>query len=365
MKNGKIRQSIMGWCFKPMPALELAKHCKEIGLVAIEGIGVEHYPAVRELGLEISLVGSHGFAKGPVDPANHEFCAQKLREAIDTAVKFGSKRVITFTGMSVEGMSKEEGAENCVKLWKSIMPYAEEKGIMICLEHLNSRDDSHPMKGHPGYFGDDVDFCVEMIKRVDSPNMKLLFDIYHVQVMNGDVIRRIRQYKDVIGHYHTAGCPGRGELDDTQEINYPPIMRAILETGYDGYVAQEFIPTWNDPIAALRHAAEVCDVAAPLPTVEISKLQEKESVWSLQGKPFTGAAIKRSDDGKVLLRRWEMKDGLLHGLVEEWWDNGKKMTETNFVNGKRHGENRYWYMSGDPQKLQVYENGVSISEEIY
>ncbi|MGK0184506.1 MAG: hydroxypyruvate isomerase [Verrucomicrobiales bacterium] len=365
VKHGKIKQSVMGWCFNPMPAPELAKHCKEIGLVAIEGIGAEHYPAVRELGLEISLVSSHGFKKGPVDPANHEFCGQKLREAIDTAVKFDSKRVITFTGMTVPGMSKEQGAENCVKLWKSIMPYAEENGILVCLEHLNSRDDSHPMKGHPGYFGDDVDFCVDMIKRVGSPNMKLLFDIYHVQVMNGDVIRRIRQYKDVIGHYHTAGCPGRAELDDTQEINYPPIMRAILETGYQGYVAQEFIPTWNDPIAALRHAAEVCDVAPPMPKAEISKLKENEGVWSLDGAPFTGAAIKHSEDGKILLRRWEMKNGLLHGLVEEWWDNGKKMTETHFDNGKRHGENRYWYMSGDPQKLQIYEHGKSISEEIY
>ena len=116
------------------------------------------------------------------------------------------------------------------------------------------------MKGHPGYFGDDVDFCVKLIDQVGSPNMKLLFDIYHVQMMNGDVIRRIRQHKDVIGHYHTAGNPGRGELDDTQEINYPPIMKAILETGYKGFVAQEFIPTWDDPIAALRHAASVCDV---------------------------------------------------------------------------------------------------------
>jgi hydroxypyruvate isomerase len=366
IKNSKIKQSVMGWCFNPMPAPELAKHCKEIGLVAIEGIGVEHYPAARELGLEISLVSSHGFAKGPVDPANHEFCAQKLREAIATAVTFGSRRVITFTGMKVEGMSKEEGAENCVKLWKSIMPYAEEKGILICLEHLNSRDNSHPMKGHPGYFGDDVDFCVELIKRVGSPNMKLLFDIYHVQIMNGDVIRRIRQYKDVIGHYHTAGCPGRGELDDTQEINYPPIMRAILETGYDGYVAQEFIPTWDDPVKSLRHAAEVCDVTLSSgPEVAVDKLQEKDEIWSLDGVPFTGVAIKYSDDGKVLLRRWEMKEGHLHGLVEEWWDNGKKMTETHFENGKRHGENRYWYMNGDPQKLQIYEHGVSLSEEIY
>ena len=106
------------------------------------------------------------------------------------------------------------------------------------------------MKGHPGYFGEDVDHCVELIRQVDSPNMKLLFDVYHVQIMNGDVIRRIRQYKDVIGHYHTAGNPGRAELDDTQEINYPAVMRAIVATGYDLFVAQEFIPTWDDPVRA-------------------------------------------------------------------------------------------------------------------
>jgi hydroxypyruvate isomerase len=162
--------------------------------------------------------------------------------------------------MRENGISDQQGARNCVDCWKQVIPYAEEKGINLCLEHLNTRDDTHPMKGHPGYFGDDVDLCADLIKRVDSPRMKLLFDIYHVQIMNGDVIRRIRQYKDVIGHYHTAGVPGRGELDDTQEINFPAVLKAIVETGYRGYVAQEFIPTWPDKIEALRHAAGVCDV---------------------------------------------------------------------------------------------------------
>lgn len=250
----------MGWTFNPMPTPELAKLCREIGLVAMEGVGAEHYPMIKSLGLEISLTGSHGFAKGPFNRANHEFVIQKLREGIDLAVKFGAPGVITFTGMREAGISDEEGARNCVECWKQVIGYAEEKGINLCLEHLNSRDSSHPMKGHPGYFGDDVDFCVELIHRVGSPRMKLLFDIYHVQIMNGDVIRRLRKYKDVIGHYHTAGVPGRGELDETQELNYPAIMRAILETGYAGYVAQEFIPTWTDKAAALRHAAQVCDV---------------------------------------------------------------------------------------------------------
>jgi len=261
VRHGKIRQSVMGWCFNPMPALELAQHCQDIGLVAIEGISSEHYPAVRKLGLKISLVSSHGFAKGPFNRDNHPFCIEKLKKGIDLAVEFGSENVITFTGMKEKGISDEQGIKNCLDCWKEVIPYAEKKKVNLCLEHLNSRDNTHPMKGHPGYFGDDVDFCVDLIRKVDSPRMKLLFDIYHVQIMNGDVIRRIRQYKDVIAHFHTAGNPGRGELDDKQEINYPPIMRAILETGYQGFVAQEFIPTWTDKIAALRHAAEVCDVA--------------------------------------------------------------------------------------------------------
>lgn len=259
--HGKIRQSVMGWCFKPMDMIKLAGHCKEIGLVAIEGIDTRLYPDVMKLGLKISLVSSHGFKNGPFNRTNHAACEKILRERIDLAVEVGCPNVITFTGMREPGISDEQGARNCVDCWKSVIGHAEKKKVLLCMEHLNSRDNTHPMKGHPGYFGDDVDFCVDLIKRVGSPNMKLLFDIYHVQIMNGDVIRRIRQYRDLIGHYHTAGNPGRGELDDTQEINYPAVMKAILETGYTGFVAQEFIPTWDDPVKALRHAAKVCDVA--------------------------------------------------------------------------------------------------------
>lgn len=261
IKNGKIRQSVMGWCFNPMPTMDLAKHCKEIGLVAMEGIDAKHYPAVRELELKISLVsGGHGFRNGPCDPKNTETVINGLKKGIDLAAEIGTKSVITFTGMKYKDMDPEKAAKLCVETWKKVMPHAEKKGITLVLEHLNSRDGSHPMKGHPGYFGDDVDFCADLVNQVGSKNFKLLFDVYHVQVMNGDVIRRIKQYKDIIGHYHTAGCPGRGEIDDTQEINYPPILKTILDTGYEGYVAQEFIPTWKNPIDSLRHAAEVCDI---------------------------------------------------------------------------------------------------------
>lgn len=260
IQKRRIHQSLMGWCFNPMPTIELAQHAADLGFEAIEGIDSKFYPDVQKLGLKISLVSSHGFQQGPLDPANHDFCMEKLTAAIELAAKVGSQRVITFTGMRKDGISDAAAEENCVKLWKELIPLAEKHRILLCLEHLNTRDDSHPMKGHPGYFGDDVERCIRLIQKVDSPWMKLLFDIYHVQIMHGDIIRRIRKYHPWIGHYHTAGNPGRCEIDEKQEIQYPPILNAILETGYDGYVAQEFIPTWQDPIAALRHAAGVCDI---------------------------------------------------------------------------------------------------------
>ncbi len=260
IRNGRVKQSIMGWTFNPMPTEDLARHCKALGMHAMEGVDPKHYPFIRGLGLGIAITGSHGFAKGPCDPANRDFCIAKIKEGIDRAVQFEAPNVITFTGMRVKGLSDAEMARNCVETWKAVAPYAEEKKVNVCLEHLNSRDASHPMKGHPGYFGDHVDPCVDLIKAVGSPRMKLLFDIYHVQIMDGDVIRRLRQHRDVIAHYHTAGVPGRGELDETQELNYPAIVRAILETGFQGYLAQEFIPTWPDKVKALRHAVRVCDV---------------------------------------------------------------------------------------------------------
>ena len=256
----KVKQSVMAWCFKPLPMEQLIAACAEMGLAGMEGISEEYYPLMKEHGLAVSLCGSHGFTRGPVNPENHDHCIEKLRAAIDRAEQWNCKHVITFTGMSEKHISAQQSFDNCVACWKQVMGYAEDKGITLVLEHLNSRDDTHPMKGHPGYFGDDVDQCIEMIRAVDSPNMKLLFDIYHVQIMNGDVIRRFRQYHELIGHVHTAGVPGRGELDETQELNYPAIIRSILATGYEGYITQEFIPTWDDKIASLKHGVMTCEV---------------------------------------------------------------------------------------------------------
>jgi hydroxypyruvate isomerase len=180
------------------------------------------------------------------------------KQAIDDSADFGCPNVIAFTGYK-ENFSPEEGVKNCVEGFKKVAGYAEKKGVTICLEMLNSRDDTDPNKGHPGYQGDHIDYCMDILNAVGSPRVKLLFDVYHVQIMDGDVIRRIRDCGDMIGHVHTAGNPGRGELDDEQEINYPPIMRALLEIKYKGFVGQEFIPT-RDPVLGLTEAVELCDI---------------------------------------------------------------------------------------------------------
>jgi hydroxypyruvate isomerase len=257
-----FKHSVMGWCFggRGVKPKQLAEWCVKLGMHGMEGISRQSYKEVMELGLEIAIVSSHGFAQGPCDPKHTEMVVEKLKDGIEVASQIKSKRVITFTGMRYDGMMDDEAATRCVETWKKVMPLAEKKGITICLEHLNSRATEGKMTGHPGYFGDDVDFCVDLIKRVGSNNFKLLFDIYHVEIMNGDVIRRIREYKDYIGHYHTAGNPGRGELDETQEINYPPIIKAIVKTGFTDFVAQEFIPTWDDPFKSLEHGVKTCTV---------------------------------------------------------------------------------------------------------
>ena len=149
--------------------------------------------------------------------------------------------------------------QNCVAGLKRLASHAEKKGVTVCIEMLNTRDDTHPMKGHPGYQGDDMDYVADIVTQVGSARVKLLFDLYHVQVMNGDLLRRIRQYGELIGHVHTAGAPGRGELDENQEINFAACMRTLLEVGYTGYVGHEFIPT-RDPLQGLIQAVRLCDV---------------------------------------------------------------------------------------------------------
>jgi len=269
--KGRINQSICYWCFSEYWDVE--KTCqiaKRLGCKSVELVGPEQWPTLKKYGLTCAIAPNGmpdpPFVKGFNNPKYHKEVIAATKKTIDSCAEFGVKTVIAFTGYKWRDaenpnsgeISLDEGAENCVKGLKELCSYAEKKGVNVALEILNSRVDVE-MKGHPGYQGDHTDYCMEIVKQVGSPRMKLLFDIYHVQIMDGDVIRRIRQYKDYIGHYHTAGNPGRAELDDTQEINYRPIMQEIAKTGYTGYVGQEFIPT-GDPLKSLTEAVVLCDV---------------------------------------------------------------------------------------------------------
>lgn len=259
-KNKRIKQSLVNWCYnKAWPDVD--KYCEvavKLGCESIELIDPKHWPTLKKHGLTCAIAGSHGFPTGFNNPSEWDECLAILKTRIQECKEFGVKSVITFTGMA-NGLSKEEGAKNCVEGLKKIAGDAEKNDVVVCLEMLNTRDDTHKMKGHPGYQGDDCDYCIDILKEVGSSHVKLLFDIYHVQIMNGDVIRRIKQHKDWIGHIHTAGNPGRAELDDNQEINYPAVMKALLDVGYEGYVGQEFIPT-RDPWEGLVEAVALCDV---------------------------------------------------------------------------------------------------------
>jgi len=257
VQRDRIHQSVVHWCFRPMSVPELINHAAKLGVRSVELIGAEHWPLLKEKGLVCAITGSHGFAKGFAHKEEHDECITALRKSIDATSAAGWLNVITFSGFR-RGLSDDEGIKNMVDGLKKIVGFAEQKKVTLCLEMLNSRVNID-MKGHPDYFCDDIERSIQIIKQVGSEHLKLLFDIYHVQIMHGDVIARIRQHHPYIAHYHTAGVPGRAEIDDSQEINYPPIMKAILDTGYKGHVGQEFIPT-RDPVTSLSDAVRICDV---------------------------------------------------------------------------------------------------------
>ena len=260
--KGRIKQSVAYWCYaKYWSFEEMCQIAKQLGCKSVELVGPENFATLKKYGL-VCAIAPNGmpdppFVQGFNNPEYHDMVIAKTRGIIDACAEYKFPSVIAFTGFR-EDIGDDVGIKNCVDGFKKIIGYAEKKKVNICLEILNSRV-AVEMQGHPGYQGDHTDYCMEIVKQVGSPRMKLLFDIYHVQIMDGDVISRIRQYKDYIGHYHTAGNPGRGELDDKQEINYRPIMKAIAHTGYTGYVGQEFIPT-RDPLKGLREAVSLCDV---------------------------------------------------------------------------------------------------------
>lgn len=273
--RGNINHSVVFWCFNIAGELwDIDKTCliaKNLGCKSIEICGPEEWSTMKKYGLTCALAanGMPGapFMKGLNNLAYHDEVIATTARRIEECAEFGAPAVIAFTGYkwrnaddpSSGEISREEGAENCITGLKKLAPVAEKYGVNICLEHLNTRDDSHPMKGHPGYQGDDVDYVANIVRQVGSPRVRMLFDFYHVQIMNGDLMRRLEQNFDVIGHIHTAGNPGRCELDRDQEINYPPLMRKLVALGYQGYVGHEFIPT-RDPLAGLTEAVQTCDV---------------------------------------------------------------------------------------------------------
>lgn len=273
VRHGRIKQSIVQWCFSTQwDIAETCRVARQLGMTSIELVDAADYPTLKRFGLtnaivQIDMAPDPPFVFGFNNPDHHQRVIQATRKAIDDAAEFGYKRVICFTGYkfldptdsSSPVIDDAEAMANCVVGLKKVIGYAEKKGITLCLEQLNTRDDTHPMKGHPGYQGDDIDYCASICRAVGSPNMKLLFDLYHVQIMNGDLIRRIHQYRDLLGHIHVAGNPGRNEPNDAQEINFTACMKALLEVDYDGFVGQEFIPT-RDPLQSLRQAVVLCDV---------------------------------------------------------------------------------------------------------
>jgi len=273
--KGNINHSIVYWCFNITgDKWDLEKTCqvaKQLGVKSIELTGPEDWPTMKKHGLTCAIApnGMPGapFMKGLNNPRYHADVIGSTSKMIDASADHGVPSVIAFTGFKYRDaddpksgeISREEGADNCVKALKQLAGHAEKKKVTICLEHLNTRDGSHPMKGHPGYQGDDLDYVADIVRRVGSDRVKLLFDLYHVQIMNGDLIRRLEQCKDVLGHVHTAGNPGRCELDANQEINFAATMRKLVELGYKGWVGHEFIPT-RDPFAGLKEAVAICDV---------------------------------------------------------------------------------------------------------
>jgi sugar phosphate isomerase/epimerase len=275
IRNGRIKQSLAYWCLNATEwQWDIDRICEtavRLGCPGVELAPPELWPVVARHGLRNALVlngmPDPVFAKGLNNPRYHEEILTRTRQVIDQCPDFGIPNVIAFTGYrwldandpASGEIPQAQGAENTVKGMRELARYAASRHVTIVLEQLNTRETSHPMKGHPGYQGDDIDYCAEIVRQVDSPHAKLLFDVYHVAIMNGDVIRRIRQYGKWIGHIHTAGVPGRAELDGGQEIHYPGVMRALLDIGYQGYVGQEFIPT-RDPAAGLAEAVALCDV---------------------------------------------------------------------------------------------------------
>jgi hydroxypyruvate isomerase len=236
-----------------MPIDLLAKEAANIGLAGLDLVDPLEWSTLLKHGLICTMTPSHSLTAGLSNPANHDSCLEKIRSAIEITAGAGFPNVICFSGNRDPGISDEAGLENCATALKSVIDLAERKKITLCMELLNSK------LNHPGYMCDRTAWGAALVQRVGSPRFKLLYDIYHMQVQEGDVIATIRRHSQYIAHYHTAGVPGRHELSPHQELSYPAIMRAIADTGFDGFVAHEFIPT-SDPIRRLNEAFDICNI---------------------------------------------------------------------------------------------------------
>ena len=252
--KGRLKQSVSRWPYSKIPLPEFCNACKAMGLVAIDLLQPSDWDVVHEHGLVCSMgypTDRRDFlSNGFNNPASHAMLIGELERTIPLAAKKGVPNVIAMFG-NREGRSDAEGIKSCSEGLKRIAPLAEQHGVTICVELLNSKVD------HKDYQGDHTAFGVEVMKSVGSPRVKLLYDIYHMQIMEGDVIRTIRDNIQYIGHFHTGGVPGRHELDGTQELNWRAVAKAIADTGFSGFIAHEFVPT-RDPLTALREAVEIC-----------------------------------------------------------------------------------------------------------
>jgi len=253
--KGNLKQSATLGCFGKMRT-DIEAVCAlaaKVGLKGLDLVGPKEFPAMRKYGLVPTMIyGTRSIPNGINRTEYHEQCEKEVREGIANAVAEKGPNVILLAG-NRRGMSDEQAIENSVAFVKRVISEAEDKGITLCLELLNSK------VNHKDYQADRTSYGVEICKRVNSPRMKLLYDIYHMQIMEGDIIRTIRENIQYIGHFHTAGNPGRNELDENQELYYPAIARAIVKTGYSGYLAHEYGPL-GDPVQGIEMAVRACDV---------------------------------------------------------------------------------------------------------
>jgi hydroxypyruvate isomerase len=251
--KGRLKQSVARWCYKDMSIDDLCKNCADMGIVAVDLVDEKDWPVLKKYGLMSSMIYSGGqIPDGWNRKENHDRLIAGMQAGIKTAAENKFPNVITFSG-NRRGMSDEEGKENCIIGLRKIKKIAEDAGVTVNLELLNSKVNHHD------YMCDHTAWGVEVLKGVDSPRVKLLYDIYHMQIMEGDIIHTIRDNFQYLGHYHTGGVPGRHELDDTQELQWRTVAKAIADLNFEGYFAHEFVPT-KDPMTSLRQAVELCTV---------------------------------------------------------------------------------------------------------